>query len=341
MSAQTQTIMNMKTAAACMAELIRDDVPVFLWGPPGIGKSEVIDQVAADMKYKVIDIRASIREPVDMRGIPVPDLKTRATQWFVPSELPNVKRDGPNGILKLDELPNATTAMQAACLSLVLERMYGEYRLPKGWVPVAAGNRLQDKAGAQRMITSMNNRFAHIEVGAEIKSFSDHAVASGKFHPLVIAFTRWRPEELHRMPTSESERSFPTPRAWERVSKFVDSALRAQLVEALVGRAAAIQFEAFCQMYADLPKLEDVLSDPGNCKLPAADKPSQMYAMASGLARHATKTNLEAIIIYTKRLPKEFDVLCITDAVRRDPGLSKTRAFINWATANQNVMGIS
>jgi hypothetical protein len=146
----TMTAMTIATAASCLRECVDADIPAFLWGAPGIGKSQAIDQAAASLNMPVIDWRANLRDPVDVRGLPVVDIKTGVTRWLCPAELPVNGRHGPRGILKMDELNTASPAMMAACLQIVLERHAGEHKLDNGWVPVAAGNRMSDRAAVQR-----------------------------------------------------------------------------------------------------------------------------------------------------------------------------------------------
>src|SRR5262245_18674290 len=144
-------------AATLMRIYTDESDAVMLWGAPGIGKSAIVHQMAAMRRCKVIDLRLNIREPVDLRGIPVPNAKTRTTDWLTPSELPQVERDGATGILFLDEVNTASAQMMAVAMQLVLDRKVGDYVLPKGWVVVAAGNRTSDRASAQRMPTALRN----------------------------------------------------------------------------------------------------------------------------------------------------------------------------------------
>lgn len=329
--------LNINDASVLLEQLILANVPVYLEGPPGIGKSECIEQTAIKLGYKVIDFRASIREPVDLRGIPVPDLKKGVTRWLPPDELPNAERDGEFGILKLDEINTATMAMQAACFGLVLERRIADYRLPSGWVPVAAGNRLKDKAAAQRMPTALANRFAILQVSAETKTWVNWAVRNN-VHPYVIAFLRFRPELIHIMPINEDQKAFPTPRSWvsfSNVLKRIDtnSPLIRQLACGLVGNAAALELTAFFSVIADIPSIDEVIDDPDGAKVPEDNKVAQLYALSTGLARMATRKNIEPIVRYVSRLPREFEVVAMTDAIRNGT-LSTTKALTNWAASN-------
>ena len=160
---------------------------VMLWGSPGIGKTDIMYQLGARKKRKVIVFMLNIREPVDMRGIPVTDPLTKTTLWYYPSELPNVERDGEFGYLFLDEINASSPAMMAVAMQLVLEGKIGDYVLPKGWVVVAAGNLISDKAFAQRMPTALRNRFAHFHIVPDYAAWRVWAVANN-VAPELIAF---------------------------------------------------------------------------------------------------------------------------------------------------------
>jgi len=337
------TELNLTEAAMCMEQLILANVPVYVEGAPGVGKSEVIDQVAGKINYKVIEYRASIREPVDLRGVPVPDLKAGVTRWLAPDELPREDRDGKFGILKLDEINTASLSMQAACFGLVLERRIGDYHLPAGWVPVAAGNRLKDKAAAQRMPTALANRFAILAVKADTTTWASWATKND-VHPYVIAFLRFRPNLIHIMPTSDDQKAFPTPRSWVALSKVlkrldVGSAVVRPISEALVGTAATMEFSAFLSIVKDMPTIDDIVDDPIKARVPAESNVAQLYALATGLARMATRANIESIAAYVKRMPREFEVLSMTDAIRNE-NLSTTKALTQWAVANSRSLTI-
>src|SRR5829696_5599735 len=141
-----------------LAALVPTKRPVYLWGPPGCAKSAVVRQTAATLGLTLADVRATLLDPVDLRGLP--RLDGDAAVWCPPAFLP---KDG-QGLLFLDELAQAAPLVQAACLQLVLDRRIGEYELPDGWVVVAASNRAEDRAGAHRLITPLLNRFVHLEL---------------------------------------------------------------------------------------------------------------------------------------------------------------------------------
>lgn len=332
-------MLSMRDLQKCLAVNIKADIPTMIWGAPGVGKSDVVKATAKELGMSLIDFRATLRDPVDMRGLPLVDAKTGTTRWLAPAELPQVKRDGEKGIFFLDELPQANQAMQSACFGLVLDRYLGEYKLPPGWIPVAAGNRFMDRAGAQRMPTPLRNRFAHFEVVADIESWRAWA-AKVNLNPLVSAFIAFRPNLLFNMPEGE-ENSFPTPRAWERVAKIADcpdEELRRNLVTALVGAAAAIEFEGFVRVWTRLPSIDRIFRDPKAVAVPDLSEPAVLYAIATAISRRVTSRTMTNAMSYAGRLPKEFQVMLAVDAVRRDPTLKETKAFGTWYADNAEVL---
>ena len=206
--------------------------PAFLWGPPGVGKSQVVAQVATALGIRLIDIRAILLDPVDLRGLPTVEQGRAA--WAIPAFLPE---DGA-GILFLDELNAAPPLVQAACYQLVLDRALGEYRLPDGWTVFAAGNREGDRAVTARMSSALANRFVHLVFETDIDDWSRWAMGAGDLRPEVVAFLRWRPELLHQF--EPTEKAFPSPRAWASISHILAAAppsdVEFALYEGTVGR---------------------------------------------------------------------------------------------------------
>jgi hypothetical protein len=331
--------MHIKSAALNLIDYLDEDTPAFMWGPPGIGKSAIVHEIAAERGWNVIDFRASTRDPVALMGLP--DLTDNTTKWKVPDEFPQVERDGEEGILFLDELNAAPPSMMAAMFGFVLERKVGGYELPPGWRIVAAGNRQSDRAAAQRMPTALGNRFAHIDVdpdtsGGHENVHIEYFTKKGA-NPIGIAFLRFRPALIHRMPTAD-ERAFETPRSWEQAFKYLDkpSARRLSLVAGNVGDGAAAELEGFIRIYQGLPSLDLILANPNSA--PLVSEPAARFAVTTGLARKVDARSFENGMAYIRRLEvRDFEILFAVDAVRRDASLSHTQTFVNWATRNQDV----
>ena len=255
--------------------------PVFLWGPPGVGKSDITRQVAEEEKIDVKDVRLGQLDAVDRRGIPYAE--TSVTKWAVPEFFP---RD-PNtkAILFLDELSSADPAIQVAAYQLILERQVGEYKLPPKVYVCAAGNRAQDSAVSIPISSALANRMLHLEVEVDPEVWCAWAVTAG-IAPEVIGFIRFCPKMMFNL-DKDCERGWPSPRSWARVSEILpygldSDALRASII-GLVGESAAAQFLAYYKQSQALGDIRAVMLAPASkWKLPT--KNDMLFAVATSIA---------------------------------------------------------
>ena len=324
-------------AAVLMEAMTDEGDSVMLWGAPGIGKSDIAHQLGAKRSRKVIEFHAALRESVDLRGIPVPDLEANVTRWLVPDELPQAERDGAEGYLFLDEINQAPQQMQGLLGGLVLYGAIGDYRLPKGWRVIAAGNRVSDRAAAQRMPTHMRNRLAHLTVLPDVNAWAAWAAAND-VAPEMVAFVRLRRELIHRMPRGD-ENAFPTPRSLTKAAKYVNHpniAQRQKLFASLIGADVAGELNGFIELYQSLGSLDDIIANPETAKVPT--QASQLYAVSTGLGRMATRKNFTQIMKYCERLDDERQMLLMHDATVRDPKLKETTAYSAWAVKHQDLL---
>jgi len=308
--------------------------PVFVWGPPGVGKSDTVRQVAGELSHELIDLRAVLLDPVDLRGLPHINGDDKA-HWCQPAFLPT----NGQGILFLDELNAAPPLTQAACYQLVLDRKLGEYTLPEQWAVIAAGNRESDKAVTHRMPSALKNRFIHIDFDVDLDDWVRWALQANILTE-VIAFIRFRPTLLHSFDPTKQEKSFPTPRTWEYVSDLLNAGIPQEiefnLIAGAVGEGAAAELAGFLRIYRDLPNPDSILLDPQNSHVP--DDPATLYAICGALARKTSDNTAERIVTYAGRLPAEFSVLLIRDAKAQFPNIVNTRAFIQWTSDNKDVL---
>jgi len=276
---------------------------LFLWGPPGLGKSSVAEQVADELNLKLIDIRLTQMEPTDLRGIPVPfksDDGKAFVEWAIPALLP--KRDAGSristlkdelsgrvydgAIILLDELPNAAPSVQAGSYQLVLDGALGEYTVPDNVIVMAAGNRDTDKGATFKMPTPLLNRFTHIEVRSDFEDFQTFALQTG-FHSGVVGYLTAFKHELFQFEATSASRGFPTPRSWESVSDILrgdpnlPEAVQMALIAGAVGDGIAVKFLEYRKNAANLPAASDVL-DGKVTTLPKADI-SLSYALTTAL----------------------------------------------------------
>lgn len=333
---------------AALNYLINAKQPVMIHGSPGVGKSDVVRQIAKQRNIEMIDLRLSQLDPVDLRGVPSVDTKKHVTTWNAPDFLPT----SGEGILFLDEINSAAQATQAAAYQLVLDRKLGDYVVPPGWAIVAAGNRTTDRAIVNQMSTALKNRFTHLNYEVNNDDWCEWALRSS-IEVAVLGFIRFRPmmlnefeqrnssmEEIIRIQRLKDAQAFATPRSWEFMSRVVAQQpspdIEYELYSGIVGEGCAAEFMGYLKYYRNLPNLDALLMNPGAAKVP--EEPATLYALATGLATKATPDNMERVVKYTLRMPTEFQVLLMKDAVVRDNALTQTKAFNEWAIKNADVM---
>ena len=312
---------------------INNNLPCFLWGAPGVGKSAIVRQVADKLALAVIDLRAALLDPVDLRGIP--SNQNGKTSWLQPDFLPT---EG-NGVLFLDELPQATESVQSALLQLVLDRRLGDYTLPDGWNVIAAGNRISDGTFSRKLSKALGSRFAtHIEIEVDLKDWCEWAIDNG-ISPEVIAFARFRPELLHSFDPKAADNSFPCPRVWATVSQFIGKLspeVELAFLAGALGEGAATEFYSFLRICRDLPSVDEILLDPAGTPVPST--PSVQYALCGAVARHTTVNNAPQIFSYMTRIPVEFQAVWLIDTIRQNRDVTKTSQFRDWAIKNGDLL---
>ena len=247
---------------------------VMLWGPPGVGKSSVVAQVAEENKLELIDLRLSQLAPTDLRGLPV--AKDGKSTWYPPEFLPT---DG-RGILFLDEINMAPPTLQGIAQQLVLDRRVGNYEIPDGWLVWAAGNRKEDRASVFEMPAPLANRFLHFEVQINFDSFRSWALKNS-IDEKIIAFLAFRPDLLHK--PNISEPAWPSPRSWEMASNLYNAQLS---LTPAVGEGIEGEFNAFIQVYENIPDLGEIIKGNGE-KIKFDNNPSMRYAITFGLSTRA------------------------------------------------------
>ena len=257
--------------------------PTFLWGPPGIGKSDLVQQIGADTDREVIDVRLALWEPTDIKGIPYFDSNAGTMTWAPPAELPTDPDS--KAILFLDELNSAPPAVQAAAYQLILNRKVGTYVLPKGVDIVAAGNRDGDKGVTYRMPAPLANRFVHLEMKVDFDDWQDWATLHG-INPEVVGYVGYAKQDLYDYDPKSPSKSFATPRSWSFVSDLVsdteiDTESLTNLVSGAIGDGLAVKFMAHRKIASKLPKPDDILD--GKVKDLEIKEVSAMYSLTVGL----------------------------------------------------------
>jgi hypothetical protein len=274
-------------AKKSLRKAFKNKRPIFLWGPPGIGKSDIIKQLGTELEAHVIDVRLSLWEPTDIKGIPFFDSVNETMKWAPPSELPSAELASKHKtiILFLDEMNSAAPSVQAAAYQLILNRRVGTYHLPENVVLVAAGNRETDKGVTFRMPAPLANRFVHLEMTVNWDDYFDWA-AENKVHKDVVGFLSFSKKDLYDFDPKSSSRAFATPRSWSFVSELltdddVDVETLTDLVSGSVGEGLAMKFMAHRKHASKMPNTSDILS--GKVKKMDSKEISAMYSLTVSL----------------------------------------------------------
>jgi hypothetical protein len=279
--AESRTV-KISEAKVIIRKALQKGRPVMVWGPPGIGKSDLVAELAQEDNRPVTDVRLNLWEPTDIKGIPYYNSTENTMKWAPPAELP-VNADATN-LLFLDELVSAAPAVQAAAYQLVLNKKVGTYELPKGVGIVAAGNRMSDKGVTYRMPSPLANRFVHIELRVDFEDWQKWALAN-RIDSDVVGYLSFAKGDLYNFDPAQHDRSFATPRSWSFVSDLLDSTLsestQTDIVAGCVGEGLAIKFMAHRKIASKLPNPTDILA--GKVKDLKVKEVSAMYSLTASL----------------------------------------------------------
>jgi hypothetical protein len=245
---------------------------VFLWGPPGIGKSSIVKKVATDNDLELTDLRISQLAPTDIRGLPY--IENGQARFAPPSFLPTEGK----GILFVDEFNMASPSMMSIAQQLILDRQVGDYVVPEGWFIVAAGNRAEDRAAVSQMPAPVANRFIHFNVESDLISWKEYAIKCG-VNEQIISFLNFRPQLLFSF--NKNATAWPSPRSWDFANTLLDIDLE---VDSAVGEGAAAEFYAYQSIYSRLPDVDAILNGE---MVEVPKEPSLMYAVCGALVSRA------------------------------------------------------
>ncbi len=298
---------------------------VMLWGPPGVGKSQGIRQLAKEIEEQtrkhvfVTDVRLLLFNPIDLRGIPTSNAEKTLAIWLKPQIFQMDESEDVINILFLDEISAAPQSVQAAAYQITLDRVVGEHKLPENCIVIAAGNRVTDKSVAYKMPKALANRLLHIDVKGDFETWKEWAIING-IHEKVIGFLSFRQNYLMEFDASKDDLAFPTPRSWEMVSNILnyvsdDIDKVYELIAGLIGVGAAIEFRGWEKVYHQLPDIEDIFDG----KMPILPTNTDaMYALISSMTAYARvhkeeMTRIENSILYANRMPTDFSTVLMKD----------------------------
>ena len=325
---------------------LKDMPAVMLWGAPGIGKSQLVRQLAQDLQAKtkkkvnVTDVRLILFNPVDLRGIPTSNADKTLSVWLKPKIFDMDTSDDTLNILFLDEISAAPPSVQAAAYQITLDRVIGEHKLPDNCLVVAAGNRVTDRSVAYKMPRALANRLMHFEIVPDFVSWKEWAIRSG-INDKVIGFLSFKQNYLNDEENTKDDLAFPTPRSWEMVSNILneisaDMSFAYPLICGLVGAGIASEFKAWTRIYADLPSIDGIFAGK-ETRIPKST--DQLYALTSSMITRARANrgdwkSVGNSIDYALKMPPDFACVLLKGYQDIDEEFSKKLleipAFVRW-----------
>lgn len=320
--------------------------PPMLWGPPGVGKSQLVRQVAKKIQEKtgkkvvITDVRLLLYNPIDLRGIPIANAEKNAAIWLKPFVFNMDDSASVINILLLDEITAAPQSVQAAGYQLTLDRTIGEHKLPENCIVMAAGNRTTDKSVAYKMPKALANRLMHFEVHVDFESWRKWAIKQG-INDKIIGFLSFRQDYLMAFDGGNEDLAFATPRSWEMASNILngvsDDVNKMQpMLAGVIGYGTASEFATWTKVFRLLPKIEDIFNGTCNFVPKGTDA---LYALVSSMAVYAREHKNDMLkirysILYAMNLPLDFSSILMKDYLYLDKGfkekLMNMPEFIKW-----------
>lgn len=297
----------------------------YIVSPPALGKSALVAQFAKQNKLKLIDLRLSSLEPVDLNG--AVRVSGNLAQ-YVPFDVFPIEgtklEDGYEGVLLfLDELPSAHRQVISAAYKLILDRAVGQFKLADNCFIVCAGNSISDNAIVNEIGTAMQSRMIQYNLKVTAEDWLNTVAIPQHYDPRIIAFITANPDKISTFNPKLIEESFGSPRTYDFVNRIlsltnpqepVSKVLHATITGAL-GSEAGTAFMSFLKVYAELPTVESALNSPLTAKLP--QKNEAQWAILCSLMAVENPEDLRKAITYVDRFPQHMQRFFYSSAIKR------------------------
>lgn len=329
-----------------ITDIFKADLVPMISSSPGVGKSDIMRQIADEYNLEVIDFRLAQCDPTDLMGFPTLNKDHSRCDYAPPIVFP-IKGDvipkGKEGwLIFLDELPSAPNSVQAASYKIVLDRMIGSKNLHEQVFIAAAGNLETDNAIVNRMSTAMQSRLIHLKLEVSVKGWLNWA-NTNELDYRIIAYINFKPEALHKFDPEHSDNTFQCPRTWHFLSKIIKNwsiipKEKLAILAGTIGEGVAYEFKAFTDIMEGLPSIDKMLATPKTIPIP--DDPSTLYAITGLIAHHVNKKNIDKLIQLIDRLPLEFQVICLQDSFKgkNSKDIYETPSIREWLKKNHKLL---
>lgn len=298
----------------------------FIEGKPGGGKSACAREIAEVLKEKfkikdeqIVEFNPSLRDPVDVLGIPFKHVSGTHNEWLPPAEFYNLRQGVGPCVLIIEELSDAQMAMQNPMCRIILDRYAGSLKLSDQLFIIATGNRVEDRSGANRLSTKLGNRLRCLTFEEDLDDWVAWAKRAG-ISDVLVKFLQFQPNLLSDF--DPKRKTNPTPRAWEKVSYIPefegdkDNMLFLQHAAGDVGEGAATAYCGFRKIYMSLPDFAELMRIPATYPIP--EDQSVLWATVMKLTtivadKKTTKSMANAIFEYICRVKPELQAMAVRE----------------------------
>ena len=326
---------NYKDALGYCETIFKAKLVPYISSSPGCGKSCLAQDLATKFKLKLIDLRLSQLDPTDLNGF---GTITEGIAQYVPFNIfplenTPIPKNKNGWLLFLDELPSAPLSVQAASFKLVLDHMVGQHTLHSKTAIMAAGNLSTDNAIVNKISTPMQSRLIHLELMSDPEEW----LKWGNLNNIdyrILSYIYAVPDNLHKFDPNHNDKTFACERTWEFASKILsvigsdDLRKHIPVLAGTLGEGVAREFVAYVQTLIDLPDIKEILANPYKAKLNTA--PGLLYATAQMLTRYTNEKNIDKILIYTSRMPFEFETITMQNVLQKNKKLRNNTTVKKW-----------
>lgn len=339
-------IITLNQAKSLVLDILKARLTPNLIGPPGVGKSDLLKQIAEDNNLELIDMRLSQMDSTDLNGFPrisSDGIADYAPMKIFPLDDTPLPKGRDGWLMFLDEVNAAPPAIQAAAYKLVLDRQVGSRDLHERVLIATAGNRMEDKAITSRLSTAMQSRLVHFEISVDPDSWGTWADLNEVDHR-VKSFIKFKPAALHKFDPNHQEHTFPCPRTWDFVSRILkvwgtSAQVNNDKLPALsgtIGDGMAREFLAYLKVYTSLPDIGQIMSDPTGVTL--SEDVSVHYALSGLIGHHMDEKNADQLMRFLKRLNIDFQVIALRAVIARDTAMRRNSAIKGWIRHNSKAL---
>lgn len=313
---------------------IKNKFPVLIKGKPAVGKTSIMKQACKLAGADLYISHPVVSDPTDYKGLPFPDKDGKSAHFLPYGDLNILIHATKPTVFFLDDLGQASAMVQASAMQLILGRRINGHKVSDHVVFMSATNRREDKAGVNGILEPVKSRFASIvELTVDTEDWITWAKSSKMPYELV-AFAKWRPSLLDDFKPSKDLTNSPSPRTYEAIGNMMNAGipknLEFEVFKGAVGEGCATELLSFLTLVRDLPSLDDILANPDSMAVPI--EAHLQYAIMTGLAYKADKTNFANSFKYMERMPAEMRFAFMKEISSTKNELTNSKVWTNWAT---------